>query len=157
MQALIAPLIAARQDQPGALLPLLHDIQDAVGFVPPESVAWIASALNLSRAEVHGVITFYHHFRTEAPGETVVQICRAEACQSMGAGALWKHACERLQLSGDAALHGATTTDKRVTLQPVYCLGLCSTSPSMQIDARLHGRVTQEDFDRLVCAERKLA
>ena len=88
----VASIIAAQQDRPGALLPILHDIQDAFGYVPPDSVAQIASALNLSRAEVHGVITFYHHFRTTPPARHMVQICCAEACQSMGAERLVEHA-----------------------------------------------------------------
>ena len=92
----VASLIATQQSRPGALLPILHDIQDALGFIPPGSVTQIASALNLSRAEVHGVITFYHHFRTTPPARHTIQICCAEACQSMGAEQLVKHAEQRL-------------------------------------------------------------
>lgn len=146
----IERLIAAHKDAPGALLPLLHAVQDAVGHIPPEAVAPMAQALNVSRAEVHGVIGFYHHFRTQPPARVQVQLCRAEACQSMGADALWRHACERLGVSEQAAGHGTRTADGRVDLQPVYCLGLCSCSPAMVVDGQLHGRVQAQDFDRLV-------
>ena len=146
----IQRLIEARKHIPGALLPLLHDIQDTVGYVPANCVAAIAQALNLSRAEVHGVITYYHHFRTEPSGRQVIQVCKAEACQSMGADALWSHACERLQLAPAAALHGATTPDAAFTLKPVYCLGLCSTSPAIVVNDRLHAHVSCDDFDRLL-------
>jgi NADH:ubiquinone oxidoreductase subunit E len=136
---------------------MLHDIQDAVGYVPPEAVGDIAAALNLSRAEVHGVISFYHHFRSVPAGKTVVQICRAEACQSMGAQRLWDHACSRLGVPDDAQ-HGAdTTADGAVTLLPVYCLGLCSSSPAMLLDDRLHARVSNDKFDTLVAAARSAA
>jgi NADH:ubiquinone oxidoreductase subunit E len=147
----IQNLVAAKKHLPGALLPILHDIQDAVGYVPEQAVGDIALQLNLSRAEVHGVLTFYHFFRHEPAGKQVVQICRAEACQSMGAEMLWAHACSRLQTQG------GTTADGAVTLEPVYCLGLCSSSPAMVVDDRLHARVDAEKFDRLVAAARSLA
>jgi formate dehydrogenase subunit gamma len=136
----IASILAAQQSRPGALLPILHDIQDAFGFIPPDSVAQIASALNLSRAEVHGVITFYHHFRTTPPARHTIQICCAEACQSMGAEQLVEHAGKALsnRKQGDCEV------------QPVYCLGLCATSPAMMIGEELHARVTPEKFDRLL-------
>jgi NADH:ubiquinone oxidoreductase subunit E len=147
----IQNLVTAKKHLPGALLPILHDIQDAVGYVPEQAVGDIALQLNLSRAEVHGVLTFYHFFRHEPAGKQVVQICRAEACQSMGAEMLWAHACSRLQTQG------GTTADGAVTLEPVYCLGLCSSSPAMVVDDRLHARVDAEKFDRLVAAARSLA
>jgi formate dehydrogenase subunit gamma len=136
----VAAIIAAQQFRPGALLPILHDIQDALGYIPPDSVAQIAHALNLTRAEVHGVITFYHHFRTVTPARHTIQICCAEACQSMGAERLVRHAEE--------ALAGGKSGD--CELQPVYCLGLCATSPAMMIDEELHARVTPEKFDGLI-------
>jgi formate dehydrogenase subunit gamma len=136
----IASIIATQQSRPGALLPILHDVQDALGFIPPDSVAQIASALNLSRAEVHGVITFYHHFRTAPPARHTVQICCAEACQSMGAERLVMHAEKRF----------AGRKPGEYALQPVYCLGLCATSPAVMIDDELHARVTPEKFDRLL-------
>lgn len=136
-------LVAAKKQLPGALLPILHDIQEALGYVPAEAVSLIAQELNLSRAEVHGVVTFYHHFRSEPAGDTVVQICRAEACQSMGAERLWAHACAT---AGDA-----------FTLEPVYCLGLCSSSPAMALNDKVHARVDADKFDRLVAAARSVA
>ena len=153
----IRTLIARWQDTPGALLPLLHDIQDALGYVPPQAVAQIAQALNLSRAEVHGVITFYHHFRTEPVGRHVVQVCKAEASQSMGADALWLHACAQLQADPADALHGVTTPDAAITLLPVYCLGLCSTSPAVAVNDRLHARVSCDDLNRLLGTARSAA
>jgi formate dehydrogenase subunit gamma len=109
---------------PGALLPILHEVQGALGYVPKDAVPLIAHALNLSRAEVHGVISFYHYFRTTKPGRHVVQLCRAEACQAVGAAQLEKHA--RRSLGVD--FHG-TTADGAVTLEPVYCLGNCALGP----------------------------
>jgi formate dehydrogenase subunit gamma len=147
----IQNLVAAKKHLPGALLPILHDIQDAVGSVPEQAVADIAQQLNLSRAEVHGVLTFYHFFRHEPAGKQVVQICRAEACQSMGAEKLWAHACSRLKIQG------GTTADGATTLEPVYCLGLCSSSPAMVVDDKLHARVDADKFDRLVESTRGAA
>ncbi|MDD2918385.1 formate dehydrogenase subunit gamma [Rhodoferax sp.] len=150
-QQTIHHLVAAKKHMPGALLPILHDIQEAVGFIPAQAVADIAQQLNLSRAEVHGVVTFYHFFRHEPAGKQVVQICRAEACQSMGAEKLWTHACSRLKTQGGTSADGATT------LEPVYCLGLCSSSPAMVVDDKLHARVDVDKFDRLVAAARSEA
>ncbi|VVE75493.1 formate dehydrogenase [Pandoraea captiosa] len=141
--ATVQAILDTHAAQEGPLLPILHDVQDAFGYVPPDAVSVIANALNLSRAEVHGVITFYHHFRTSPPPRHVVQICRAEACQSMGADALVAHA-ERVL---GCAMHGHSGD---VALEPVYCLGQCATSPAITIDDKLHARVTPEKFDRLV-------
>ena len=135
----------ANQHQPGNLLLVLHAVQDALGFVPPDAVAMIAFELNLSRAEVHGVVSFYHSFRSEAPGRHVVQLCRAEACQSVGAVALEAHAKKALGVD----FHG-TTSDGAVTLEPVYCLGNCALGPSLMVDDRLCGRVTAARFDQVV-------
>ncbi|MGA9665146.1 MAG: formate dehydrogenase subunit gamma [Gallionella sp.] len=137
---MIAAIVATRQNRPGALLPILHDIQDALGYVPPDSVAQIAASLNLSRAEVHGVITYYHHFRTTSPARHIVQICCAEACQSMGAERLVEHAEKSL----------ASLQQGECELKPVYCLGLCAISPALMIDEELHARVTPEKFDGLI-------
>jgi formate dehydrogenase subunit gamma len=147
VQGIVRALVARHAVRPGALLPLLHDVQDALGHVPDEVVPAIAAGLNLSRAEVHGVITYYHHFRRRPAGRTVVQVCLAEACQACGADALAEHAQRRL----GCAL-GGTTADGAWTLEPVYCLGLCASSPSVQVGPRLHARVTPETFDRLVDA-----
>ena len=138
-------LIAQHKDLPGALMPLLHAVQDTLGHVPDEAVPLIATALNLSRAEVHGVITFYHHFRREPAGRAVVQVCRAEACQSCGADELLAHAERAL---GCAPHH--TSPDGAFTLETVFCLGLCASSPAIRIGERLHSRVTPEKFDRVV-------
>ena len=143
----VATAVAAHQHLPGALMPILHAVQDALGYIPADAVPSIANTLNLSTAEVHGVVTYYHHFRSAPPGHKVVQICRAESCQAMGAEQLWAHACVRLGLHGD---HPGTTADGAVTLEPVYCLGLCASSPAMVVDAKLHARMNISKFDRLV-------
>lgn len=133
--------------QPGALLPIFHRIQERLGYVPPEAIKEIAQVLNLSRAEVHGVMTFYHDFRDTPPGRCVVKICRAEACQSMGAEALIAHA-ERCLGTG---LH-STAADGSATLEPTYCLGNCALAPAIMIDGELKGRVTPQRFDTLLAA-----
>lgn len=145
LTAAIAAIIAVRQDMPGALLPILHEIQDTQGYIPEAAVPAIARALNVSRAEVHGVITFYHHFRQQLPGKHVVQVCRAEACQSVGADALAAHAQRAL----DCGFH-ETTIDGQFTLEPVYCLGQCACGPAVMIGETLYGRVDAKRFDALV-------
>jgi len=129
----------------GPLLPILHALQEEYGYVPEASLPLIARELNLSRAEVHGVVTFYHEFRGSPAGQHVVRICRAEACQSMGGRELADHACKVLDLDWHQ-----TTPDGRVTLEPVYCLGLCSVAPSAQIDGELYGRLDQEELAALL-------
>lgn len=141
--------LARRADEPGALLPILHDVQDAIGHIPREVVPQIAAGLNLSRAEVHGVVTYYHHFRSEPPGRHVVQVCRAEACQAMGAEALFAHAQQRLGCTAHGG-HGGTSADGRYTLEPAFCLGLCASSPAVVVNDRLHARITLAGFDRLI-------
>jgi formate dehydrogenase subunit gamma len=130
--------------EPGPLLEILHAIQDELGFVPAAAVPQLAQALNLSRAEIHGVITFYHHFRAKAPGRFVVQLCRAEACQSMNARALEEFIRGKLRLD-----FGETTPDGRITLEPVYCLGNCACAPALMVNGELHGRVTPERVGEL--------
>lgn len=125
-----------------ALLPVLHHIQDALGFVPQALVPEIAGALSLSRAEVHGVLTYYHHFRSAPAGRHVVQICQAEACRANGAEALMAHAGARL-----ACAPGHTRADGAVTLEPVYCLGLCATGPAAMVDGQLRARVSAVAVD----------
>ncbi|MEK8033898.1 formate dehydrogenase subunit gamma [Ideonella sp. DXS29W] len=148
----VAALIAEHRGQKGALLPLLHAVQDALGHVPDDVVPAMASALNLSRAEVHGVLTYYHFFRREPAGRTVVQVCRAEACQACGAEDLLKRAEQVL----GCARHD-TRADGAVTLEPVYCLGLCASSPAIQIGDRLHARVTPERLDSLLAGVKEVA
>lgn len=132
----VRDLARAHRELPGALLPLLHAIQDALGHVPDAAVSVIAEELNLSRAEVHGVISFYHHFRREPPGRHIVQVCRAESCQALGARALEAEARALLGID----FH-QTTPDRCITLEPVYCLGNCACSPAIRIDDDVHGRV----------------
>jgi len=141
----VVDAIESQKHRPGALLPILHAIQDAIGHVPEKSLPTIAKALNLSRAEVHGVVTFYHHFRSSPPGRHVVRICRAEACQAMGAEDLVGHAKKTLGVH----IHG-TSKDGAVTLETVYCLGNCACSPAVMVDDDLHGRVSKERFDAIV-------
>ena len=142
--------IAARlKDRPGALMLILHEVQDRFGYVARDSVPIIAHALNLSRAEVHGVVTFYHDFRHQPPGRDVIRLCRAESCQAMGAVALADHVRGRLGVQ-----FGETTSDGAFTLEAVYCLGNCGCSPAMVLNDELYGRVSPERFDELL-AERK--
>jgi formate dehydrogenase subunit gamma len=144
-EAEVDAAIARRKHLPGALLPLLHDIQDRLGHVPAAALPAIAKALNLSRAEVHGVVTFYHHFRAVPPGRHVLRICRAEACQAMGANELLSYIESSLGVKV-----GETTKDGRFTLEAVYCLGNCACSPAITVDDDPHGRVTAGRFDELV-------
>jgi formate dehydrogenase subunit gamma len=144
---LVLAIVARLKGQEGPLLPILHAVQDAIGYLPADIVALIASELNLSRAEVHGVVTFYHDFRQHPAGRHVLKMCRAEACQSMGCNDLVAHAEGRL---GVSCAHGSTTIDGAVTLEPVYCLGLCATAPSAMIDGRPVGRLTTTRLDALL-------
>lgn len=129
----------------GPLLPILHEVQKEFGCVPDEALRTIAEALNLSRAEVHGVASFYHDFRKEPAGRHVLKICRAEACQSMGGDALADGVRAALGIDWHE-----TTPDGRVTLEPVYCLGLCSCAPAAMLDGDLHGRLDETAMRELV-------
>src|SRR5216683_107917 len=126
-------IISQHSGTDGPLLPVLQALQETFGFVPAAAVVMVAEALNLSRAEVHGVVTFYHDFRREPAGRHVLKMCRAEACQAAGGEALAAHAARRLGVA-----FGDTTADGRVTLEPIYCLGLCSVSPSAMLDGKIH-------------------
>lgn len=141
-------VLAEHAGLPGALLPILHAVQHALGHVPAEAVPQIAAALNLSRAEVHGVVTYYHHFRSEPAGRQVLQVCRAEACQSRGAEALLSHARQHLGCSAEQP----TSADGAWTVEPVYCLGLCASSPAVQLGDRLHARMTASRLDAVLAA-----
>jgi formate dehydrogenase subunit gamma len=138
-------VIEGMQGLEGPLLPILHGIQEEFGFVPNESLPVIAEALNISRAEVHGVVTFYHDYRRAPAGRHVLKLCRAEACQSMGSDAI---AARIQQLLGIG--FGETTEDGSVTLEPVYCLGLCACSPSAMLDGQVIGRLDAEKIDEIV-------
>jgi formate dehydrogenase subunit gamma len=138
-------VIDANRARPGPLLEVLHGVQGALGFIPPAAVAVIAEELNLSRAEVHGVVSFYHYFRQTPAGRNMVRVCRAESCQAAGGDALAEHARKRLGID----FH-QTTSDGHFSLDPVYCLGNCACSPAIMIGEQLHGRVSASDFDALI-------
>jgi len=140
-----AEIIAGHDKLEGATLVILHAMQEAFGYVPEPAIPMIASALGLSRAEVHGVFTFYHDFRHEPAGRHVLKICRAEACQAAGGDALAARAEAKLGIA-----LGNTTSDARVTLEPIYCLGLCATAPSAMLDGRIIGRLDEQRLDALV-------
>jgi len=138
-------IVAEHSGQIGALMPILHALQDRLGYVPEAAIPILATKLNLSRAEVHGVVHFYHDFRSELPGKHTIQVCRAEACQAMGSVALEKHIKHTLGID-----YGQTSADGRFTLQPVYCLGNCACTPSVRIDEQIHARVTPKRFEQLL-------
>jgi formate dehydrogenase subunit gamma len=140
-----AEIIAEHSKQEGATLVILHALQEAFGYVPEAAIPMVAQALTLSRAEVHGVFTFYHDFRHKPAGRHVLKLCRAEACQAAGGDALAARAEAKLGVS-----LGNTTADDRVTLEPIYCLGLCATAPSAMLDGRLVGRLDEKRLDALV-------
>ena len=148
----VAELIDPLVDLPGATLPMLHAIQDGIGYVPDEAVPMIAERLNLSRAEVYGVVTFYHHYRRHAPGKHVMQICRAEACQSMGARQLEAHARKTLGCG-----YHETTADGAITLEAVYCLGNCACAPAIRVNDEVVGRVSNARFDEVIAELREEA
>lgn len=143
VDAVVSAAIARHAGRPGALLPLLHDVQDALGYLPDACAAPIARALNLSRAEVHGVVSFYHHFRRTPPARHALQLCQAEACRSMGCTSLMQYAQANLD-------HG----DGELSVEPVYCLGQCANAPAAMIDGRLFARLTPARLDEIVAALR---
>jgi formate dehydrogenase subunit gamma len=146
-QAAIEEIAGRLSARPGPLLEVLHEVQGALGYVPPAAVPVIAKTLNVSRAEVHGVLTFYHHFRDTPPGQHTVRVCRAEACQARAGALTEAHVKQRLHID-----YHETTADGRYSLEPVYCLGNCACGPSVMIDDELHGRVTPERFDEILSA-----
>jgi len=143
-------IIRSYQEREGATLLILQALQDAFGYVPETAIPMVAHALNLSRAEVHGVFTFYHDLRSEPAGRRVLKLCRAEACQAAGCAALIARAEKRLGIS-----IGETTSDRSVTLEPVYCLGLCATAPSAMLDGRVVGRLDEARLDTLLAEARR--
>ena len=138
---------AAHDNRPDELLEIFHDLQAELGFIPETVLPVIASAINRSRAEVYGVLSFYHDFRQAPAGRHVVKICRAEACQSMHTEVVCAHAEKRL-----GAKFGETSADGAYTLEAVYCLGNCALSPAMMIDGNLYGRIDKQRFDAIVCS-----
>ncbi|WP_404365514.1 formate dehydrogenase subunit gamma [Marinobacter sp.] len=145
MTARIRDLVGALRHKPGAMLPILHSLRDEFGYVPEDAVPVIAEALQVTRAEVHGVISFYHDFNTQPTGRNRLQICRAEACQARGSRELEAYARKRLGID-----YHQTTADGEVTLEPVYCLGNCATGPSVRLGDRIHGRVNAGRLDALL-------
>ena len=145
MQDTVLAIIERLAHLEGPLLPILHAVQEALSCIPKEAVPIIAKGLNLSRAEVHGVISFYPLFRTTPPGRRTISICRAEACQAMGGMALEAHARKALGID-----FGDTTPDGDTTLQPIYCLGNCACSPAVLVNGQLHSRVDVPTLDRLL-------
>src|ERR1700692_452311 len=140
-----AEIIAEHEKLEGATIVILHALQEAFGYVPEPAIPMIASTLKLSRAEVHGVFTFYHDFRHQPAGRHVLKLCRAEACQAAGGDALAARAEARLGIT-----IGNPTADERVTLEPIYCLGLCATAPSAMLDGRVVGRLNEARIDALI-------
>ncbi len=147
--ARVEDILAAHQGVEGPLLPILHAVQKSFGYVPRDALPLIAANLNLSRAEVHGVMSFYHDFREDPAGRHVLKLCRAEACQSMGADRVAAHAQRRLGIEWHE-----TTKDGAVTLEPVFCLGLCACAPAAMVDGRLVGRVDEAQVDALIAEVR---
>lgn len=141
----VEAIVERHAGRPGATLPILHDIQHELGYIPDEAIGMVASGLNLSRAEIFGVVTFYADFRRTPPGRHVVQVCRGEACQAVGGRELELHACRALGCD----FHG-TSPDGAVSLEPVYCLGNCACSPSVRVADEVYGRVDAGQFDELI-------
>lgn len=141
IRAIVAPMASLE----GPLLPMLHALQESYGYIPQEAVPVLADLLNLGRAEIHGVISFYHDFRKAPAGRHILKICRAEACQSMGANALAETTLRKLGIDW----HG-TTPNGAVTVEPVYCLGLCACAPAAMLDDRVAGRVDDARMDKLL-------
>jgi formate dehydrogenase subunit gamma len=138
-------IIARYRHLEGAALPILHALQESFGCVPDEAVPLVAEALNLSRAEIHGTVTFYHDFRKQPAGRRVLKLCRADSCQAAGGDALAARAEAKLGVA-----MGETTLDNRVTLEPVYCLGLCHSSPAAMLDKHMFGMLDEAKLDALV-------
>lgn len=143
----IAIIIEQHQTLPGAMLPILHAIQNDLSFIPSNALPLIAKALNVSKAEVHGVISFYHHFRTEEPGAHVIEICRGESCQAMGSRTLEENIKQNLSID-----YHQTSKDRQYTLEPVYCLGNCACSPAMRIGDDIHGELDLPKFEQIIAS-----
>jgi formate dehydrogenase subunit gamma len=142
---LTVDIIDSLKEKPGALLPILHDIQNSLGYIPEKIIPIIASQLNLSRADVHGVISFYHHFQNTKPAQHTIQLCRAESCQAMGSQSLENHAKQKLGIN-----YHQKTEDGQFSLEPVYCLGNCARSPSIRVADKVYADMDAEKFDLLL-------
>ena len=138
-------IVTQFKNKPGPLLPILHELQNQLGYIPEETIGIIATGLNLSRAEVHGVVSFYHHFSSRPRGRHIIEVCCAESCQAVGGRDLEQFAKDKLGLDWYQ-----TTRDGEITLEPVYCLGNCACSPSVRVGKQILGRVTNERFETLV-------
>ena len=138
-------IIAGAKASDGPLLPILHALQEDFGYIPEEAIGLIAAELNLSRADVYGVVSFYHDFRRQPPARHVVKLCSAEACQSMGSAAIASCAERRLGIK-----MGETTSDGRVALEPIYCLGLCAVAPSAMVDGKLVARLNEAAVETML-------
>lgn len=143
---------APYRNEPGNLLPILQAVQNELGFIPPSSVPWLAQQLQRSRAEIQGVISFYHDFRQEPPADLTLRVCMAESCLAMGAQALHDHACARLNPGASAA--GQAAAARPAQVQTVYCLGLCGQSPSVELNGKPYTRVSKERLEQLLNAAR---
>jgi formate dehydrogenase subunit gamma len=146
-KTIASEIIASFGARPEMLVQILHAFIERYSFISEEAIRQLAEELNLSRADVHGVVNFYHDFRTTPPGKRIVRICQAESCQAMGSRELTEHARQKLGID----LH-ETTADGETTLEAVYCLGNCACSPAVMIDETVHGRVDADKFDRLLAA-----
>ncbi len=145
VRQIVADILADHRDREGALLPILHAVQEALGHVPEAALRQVAESLGIGRAEAHGTMSFYHDFRTEPAGRTALKLCRAEACQAVGADSLADRARERLGIGWRE-----TTPDGAVTLEPVFCLGLCACGPAAMVGERLVGRLDATKLDRIL-------
>ncbi|GAB1360910.1 formate dehydrogenase subunit gamma [Rhodobacter sp.] len=145
LETRLREILDAHRGQEGPLLPILHDVQHAFGYVPEEALPIIAADLQISKAEAHGVMTFYHDFREKPAGRHVLKLCRAEACQTLGAEAVAAHACAKLGLDWHE-----TSKDGSVTLEPIFCLGLCACGPAAMVDGKLVGRVDEAKLDKII-------
>jgi formate dehydrogenase subunit gamma len=149
LSTLVRSVVARHQGERGALMPILRDLQDESGYIDPDSIPILAHELNLSRADVYGVVTFYRDFRDRPPGRTTVRVCRAEACQAVGAEALAEHAQRHVGIA-----FGDTTPDNTVSLEQVFCFGNCALGPTVQVGGRLYGRVDADRFNSLLSGVR---
>ncbi len=145
LETRLREILDAHRGQEGPLLPILHDVQHAFGYVPEEALPIIAADLQISKAEAHGVMTFYHDFREKPAGRHVLKLCRAEACQTLGADAVAAHASAKLGLDWHE-----TSKDGSVTLEPIFCLGLCACGPAAMVDGKLVGRLDEAKLDKII-------